>query len=93
MRPLSGYFVCVRCRSSRSWRTGLLGVAQWQGVGVHLLGTLSVARSTVLTVAEGKTRPNMALSLRYWLAPSLSFENSIGQKPFTALYEGVLISP
>ena len=31
--------VCGRWRSERSWRTGLLGVAKWRGVGVYLVGT------------------------------------------------------
>ena len=75
--------VFCRWRTERSWRTGLLGVVKWRGVGVYLLQIIAT-RSAALREAERITRTNMTLSLLYWLTPSTSFENSHGQTPCTA---------
>ena len=85
------YHITVRCfvfgrwRTWRSWRTGLLGVVKWRGVNVHLLGTSEWRGQLCLRRRTQDIRPNTTLSLHKWLAPSLPFENSIGQKLCTAL--------
>jgi hypothetical protein len=54
--------------------------------GCWFAWNLSVTRSTVVTVAERRSRLKMTLLLNQWLALSLPFDNSTGRKPCTALY-------
>jgi hypothetical protein len=75
-------------RSERGWRSGLLGVVKWRGVGVYSLGTTLWRDQVYLRRWREELGTNMTLSLRELLAPSLPFENSTGQKPCTALYIG-----
>jgi len=66
-------------RASWVWRSG----KAW----VFICLELSVWRGQLFLQRWRESLiPNMALSLHQWLAPSLSFENSNCQKPFTALY-------
>jgi len=54
---------------------------------VYLFGTSVGHDQLYLRRRREDTRPNMALSLYKWLAPSLPFENSTVQKPWTAPYK------